>query len=211
MTPFFSSLPMNIINARAEGDKNLSDNPFYHGANSIFLKKEFRKPMQSQRCLVIADAYYEWSDSNKPYLIFLQNKNRPFGFAGVYDRWKNPETGEMVSSFAIITTTANGLLQSIGVKRMPVILSQSNELEWIKSSQHLCDVLKLLAPFPEDSMNAYPMSEKVNNQRVNEVSMLNPTGEKLQVENQPMTLRFGHWRRKERPHSDTTWAERKIE
>jgi len=98
---------------------------------------------------VIADAYYEWSDQNKPYLVFLQNKNRPFAFAGIYDHWQNPESKEIVTSFAIITTTANSLLQSIGVKRMPIILSRHDEAVWVKSSAHLLEIkfrLKSILP-----------------------------------------------------------------
>lgn len=127
MTPFFSKEPLNLINARAQGDKNRDNNPNYKGSKAIFLKTAFNKPIQSQRCLVIADAYYEWSDQNKPYLVYLQNKTRPFAFAGLYDQWKNPASGEIDYSFAIITPTTNPLLQSIGVRRMPVILSRSNE------------------------------------------------------------------------------------
>jgi len=119
--------------------------------------------------LVIADAYYEWSALKKPYLVFLQNKERPFAFAGLYDRWKNPETGEMVTSFAIITTTANDMLQSIGVKRMPVILAKFNEKDWIKSTKHLSEVLGMLNQFPVDQMNAYPVSDLVDNPDINDI------------------------------------------
>jgi len=142
MTPFFEHEPMNLINARAEGDKNSCNDPGYTGSNAIFLKPAFRKPIQFQRCLVIADAYYEWSDQNKPYLVYLQNKKRPFAFAGLYDQWINPDTKETVFSFAIITITANPLLQSLGVKRMPVILSRSEEIDWIKASNHLSKALR---------------------------------------------------------------------
>lgn len=117
----------------------------------------------------------------------------------------------MVSSFTIVTTTANDMLQSVGIRRMPVILSQHDELEWIKSSRHLCDVLKLLAPFPSGKMNAYPVSDMVNEKGLNGAAMLNPIGEKLLVENQSVNLNFGHWHRKEKPHTDTKWSERKID
>lgn len=59
MTPYWAKKPMNLINARAEGDKNANDDPYYNGPNSIFLKQAFKKPVQMQRCLVIADAFYE--------------------------------------------------------------------------------------------------------------------------------------------------------
>ena len=209
MTPNFSKEPQMIINARAEGYKNQDDDPYYCGSNSIFLRKEFKKPIQSQRCLVIADAYYEWSSDNKPYLVFLQNKDRPLGFAGVFDRWKNPDTQEILTSFAIITITANDLLQSIGVKRMPVILSKSRELNWIKSTKPLSDVLRMLSPFPSDQMNAYPVSEMINNSEVNEITMLNPIGNKLQIELEPPSRIVSQFRmhKKEKSHSDTPWFE----
>jgi putative SOS response-associated peptidase YedK len=83
-----------------------------------------KKPIQSQRCLIIADAYYEWPALKKPYLVFLQNKERPFAFSGVFDRWKNSETGKITTTFAIITTTVNDLQQSFEVKRMPIIMNR---------------------------------------------------------------------------------------
>jgi len=204
MTPFFAHEPMNLINARAEGDKNSRNDPGYTGSNAIFLKPAFRKPIQFQRCLVIADAYYEWSDQNKPYLVFLQNKKRPFAFAGLYDQWKNPDTKETVFSFTIITTTANPLLQSIGIKRMPVILSRSEEMEWIRASNHLSDVLRLLNAYPYEKMNAYPVSEMVNWKCNNDPSMLNPTGKKQleEVKIAPLQQRRSH---KDRPPPEIPW------
>lgn len=139
-------------------------------------------------------------------MVFLQNKERPFGFAGVFDRWKNPARGEILTSFSIITTTANSVLQTIGVKRMPVILSKSNETDWIKSSRHLSDVLRMLVPFPSDKMNSYPVSEMVNNPEANNISMLNPIGEKLQSDFEFPTRIIRPYRmHKEKPHSDTPW------
>ena len=151
-----------------------------------------------------ADAYYEWSGKNKPYLVYLQNKNRPFAFAGIYDIWENPESKETVYSFAIITTLANSLLQSIGVKRMPVILSRSSEAAWIKASNHLSDVLKLLAPYPSERMNAYPVSKMANNQGMNDPVILNPVGEKLISETSPVKVTEGYHHR-EKSKSNKPW------
>lgn len=206
MTPFWAKTPMDLINARAEGDKNHENDPYYNGANSIFLKAAFKKPIQSQRCLIVADAYYEWSSLKKPYLVFLQNKERPFAFAGVYDRWKDPDSGEISTSFAIITTTASDLLQSIGVKRMPVILTRSNEKDWIKSTRHLSEVLGMLNQFPSEQMNAYPISDMVDNPGINEISMINPIGDRLQSEvESPSRIVRQYRMHKEKSHSDVPW------
>jgi putative SOS response-associated peptidase YedK len=208
MTPYWAKTRMNLINARSEGDKNRNDDPYYNGAKSIFLKAAFKKPIQSQRCMVIADAYFEWSADKKPYLIYLQNKERPFAFAGMYDRWKNPESGEMLVSFAIITTTANSLLQSIGLKRMPVILSKSNETDWIKSTHHLSELLAMMNQFPSEKMNAYPVSEMVNTSGINEACLVSPVGEKLQSEEQPTRLIRQYRMHKEITKTEMTWPDR---
>jgi putative SOS response-associated peptidase YedK len=210
MTPFFSKGQMNIINARSEGDKNSINDPEYTGSKSIFLKTAFIKPMQVQRCLVIADAYYEWSDRKKPYLVYLQNRNRPFAFAGIYDHWQNPVSKEIVTSFAIITTVANSLLQSIGVKRMPVVLARVNEMEWIKPSNHLSDVLRLLEPCPSEYMNCYPVSVLVNVAGANDPSMLNPMGEKLLSETVPVRISGGYRTHKEKHPANAPTIEERL-
>jgi hypothetical protein len=95
----------------------------------------------------------------------------------------------------------------VGVKRIPVILSPEDELGLIKSTRHLSDVLKMLNQFPSYKMNAYPVSEMVNQQDVNDVILLNPTGEKLQSEIQPsLNMRHHHYH-KDKPYSDRLWFE----
>jgi putative SOS response-associated peptidase YedK len=73
-------------------------------------------------------------------------------------------------------------LKTIGLKRIPVILTKSVEKEWIQSTRHLSEVLGMLNHFPSEQMNACPISELVNNPEMNEFSMLNPIGEKLQTD-----------------------------
>ena len=205
MTPFYSETHLGVVNARAEGDKNLRDDPCYNGSRAIFLKPEFRKPVQFQRCIVIADAYFEWSDKNIPYLVFLKNRDRPFGMAGIYDLWKDHRTKEEIVAFAIVTTTANQLLQSIGARRMPVILSGSGEKHWIKASSPLADVLRLLHPYPYDKMNAYPVSEMINRPYFNDSSLLAPVGEKLVKEAAPAVVVSGYKPHKMKTQSDKPW------
>lgn len=170
------------------------------------------KPLQSQRCLVLADAYYEWSSAKKPYLVYMQDKQRPFAMAGLYDYWKNPETKEILASFTIITTTANSMLQSIGVKRMPVILSPGYEKDWLKPEHSLARVLHFLKPFPSEKMNTYPVGELVNTAGANEPAMINPIGERLQSEVKPVmrvssSNRYYH-KKKDSPSG--SWGESRM-
>src|SRR3954447_21793786 len=85
-----------MINARAEG---------------IEAKPAYRKPLRSQRCLVPASGFYEWDKSVKPSVphYFTVTDAPLFAFAGLYDAWTNPTTGETIQTYTIITTEANDL------------------------------------------------------------------------------------------------------
>ena len=71
LTPHFAQEPLSIMTARAEGTKNKDDDPGYSGSKAIFLLPEFKKLIFSQRCIVVADAVYSWSDQIQPHLVYL--------------------------------------------------------------------------------------------------------------------------------------------
>jgi putative SOS response-associated peptidase YedK len=182
MTPFWAKKPMYLINARAEGDHNKENDPNYKGAKGIISKPSFRKPIRSQRCLVIADAFIEGTIKeklSKPFVVYLKNNVRPFAFAGIWDEWANKETGEIVHSFAIITTTANELLQKLPHHRSPVILDHKQEKKWLNTDLPLADITQLLKPYPAEHMNAYPVDAAIKNPRAEGKELLKPVGERV--------------------------------
>lgn len=204
LTPFWAKKPMYLFNARAEGDKNKENNPNYTGGKDIISKPAFRKPIRSKRCLVIADAFYEGTTKerlNKPYLIYLKDKQAPFAFAGIWDTWQNPETKEEICSFSIITTTSNSLLQQIPHHRSPIILPRNNEQKWI-SDKPLTDITSMLKTYPGDLMNAYPVSTDVKNSKNKSKDLITPIGDPLLTEtgykeNVSLKLQgMGHYKRK---------------
>jgi putative SOS response-associated peptidase YedK len=141
---------MRLINIRAE---------------TILEKVTFRRLMnQGQRCLILADGFYEWKTpdqkgiSKTPYYFHLKNE-KPFAFAGLWDVGQMPDNGP-ITTCAIITCAPNALMNTVH-NRMPVIFDSNTSWEWLsrKSSAHL---LTLLKPFPEDEMVAYPVSSLVN-------------------------------------------------
>ena len=146
-TPYWSTKQLDILNARGEGNKNPTDDPYYDvGAKAIFQNYYFKRSIHTQRCWVFADAFYAINRHNKPYLVYLEDKVRPFAMAGLYDHWKNPETNQIQSGFAIITTTANELFIQMGVPRMPVILPIGREKDWLKTDRILSQVLGIHIP-----------------------------------------------------------------
>jgi putative SOS response-associated peptidase YedK len=186
LTPFWAKKPMYLFNARSEGDRNKENDPNFRGAKDIILKPSFRKPIRSQRCLIPADAFYEGTTAeglSKPFLVFLKNKVRPFAFAGIYDDWKNPETGETIRSFSIITSTANALMQKIPHHRCPVILPQWQEKKWLSERTALTDITDMLKSPADDIMNAYPIAESIKNPKNDSPELIKQIGDLLIPEN----------------------------
>ena len=182
MTPSWMTKPSLFINARAEGDHNPDNDPNFTGAKGIITKPAFRKAIRSQRCLIPADAFLEGPEKeklSKPYVFYLRDKVRPFAFAGIWDSWKNPVSGEMVNSFAIITTVANDLIRMINHRRSPVILSRSDEKKWLSNTLPLSEVTRLLVPYPAELMNGYPIAPTIKNPLADDPGLIHPVGQLL--------------------------------
>lgn len=178
-TPFWSKTDKYFINARAEGDHNPDNDPSYYGAKGIIEKPAFRRSIRSRRCLVIADAFIEGTTREKlgkPYVVYLRNKVRPFALAGIWDEWNHPQTGEIVRSFAIITTVPNALMQMLPHHRMPVILPQYLEKKWLDDSLPLTDVTAMLKPMDASLMNAYPVHPAIKSPAAEGAALIRPAG-----------------------------------
>lgn len=194
-----------VLFVRAEGDRNSDDDPNYKGSKAIFLQPEFMNIIRQQRCLVLADAFVVGVEKMNPYLVYLRYKQRPFAFAGIYNKHLGDD-GEEVTSFAIITVPANKLMQQLGYKRMPVILQQHYESNYIRKSTQLSEILSMLDPYPHNLMNAFPISNKIADITINDISLVQPIGKPVYNENvtYKKNPRLGIV---ERNHSDITFAE----
>ncbi|WP_280771156.1 SOS response-associated peptidase [Salipaludibacillus daqingensis] len=142
-------------------------------AESLAEKPSFKKAFQTQRCLIIADGFYEWKKQGgekQPYRMTLKDEE-PFAFAGLWEKWRSP-SGHQVFSCTIITTEANPLLRDIH-DRMPVILKQQDEAAWLDPNQTDTSELEhLLQPFPDEDMTAYPVSQQVNSPKNNRPELI---------------------------------------
>ncbi len=138
-----------LINARAEG---------------IAGNKIFGDAFHHRRCLVPADGFYEWNkdkshEDRRPWRVF--DPDRPaFAFAGLWDAWRNPE-GEVIRSFAIVTTAANKRIAQIH-DRMPVMLRSEDEDAWLDQNGAEPRLLSLLAPYNPDKTALYRVNARVN-------------------------------------------------
>ena len=102
----------------------------------------------------------EFSNGKSPFCFTLADDSI-FAFAGIWDRWRNPER-ELVETCSIITTSANALLSDVR-DRMPVILKGEDHDLWLDPGfKQVNDILDLLKPYQADSMRRYRVSARVN-------------------------------------------------
>jgi putative SOS response-associated peptidase YedK len=108
---------------------------------------------------VPASGYYEWlkrPDGKQPYFISAADGG-VLSLAGLWDRWKNAETGEIVTSCTIIVTDANALTGTVH-DRMPVVLDNADIGRWLNGTAGA----ELPRSAAGDRLRMWPVSRRVN-------------------------------------------------
>lgn len=133
-----------LFNARSEGIESAG-----------FWKDSFVR----RRCIVPADAIFEWQHApkgaKKPKYEIVVPGREPFGMAGVWKLWKNPKTDQWEQTFAILTGEPNELLQPIHA-RMTTILEPRDYAEYLAPSER--PPLHLLRILRADEMHVTPVT-----------------------------------------------------
>lgn len=122
----------------------------------------YRDAALKRRCLVLSSGFYEWrhwkpdgakKDTTFPYFIYLPGEP-VFAMAGIWQTWTDQQTGEHINSFAIVTTTANSLMDKIHnkKKRMPLILDHELAEKWISPGLTI-EEIRSIAAFQYDATN----------------------------------------------------------
>jgi putative SOS response-associated peptidase YedK len=130
----------------------------------------FRDAYKSRRCLVPAEAFFEWRAEGKtkqPYAIAMRTRES-FAFAGLWENWKDPKTSEWLRTFTILTTQPNELVTPLH-DRMPVILSSEGYDQWLGKETDPSDLIR---PYPADEMMTWPVSRRVNTPKNDDPTIL---------------------------------------
>jgi putative SOS response-associated peptidase YedK len=128
-------------------------------AETIADKPMFRSAFKCTRCLVPASGYYEWRTLEKakqPYFISAAD-GAVLSIAGLWDQWKDPATGETLSSATLIITAANDFTRCIH-ERMPLFLGQEDHDAWLTGKAGV----EVLRSAPNDLLRMWPVSTRVN-------------------------------------------------
>lgn len=127
-------------------------------------KPAFRDALRRRRCLIPADSFYEWEKidpKEKQAYNFGMIDDSVFGFAGLWERWRDP-AGDIVETCTILTTKPNSLVADVH-DRMPAILRAEDYDLWldpgVTEAARVADYLK---PFDARLMKKYPVSSRVN-------------------------------------------------
>ena len=149
-----------MINARSE---------------TITEKPAFKKAASQRRCIVPADGYFEWEkrDGAKvPY--FLHGTEDVIAMAGLYEFWRDSESGDWVVSCTVLTTPATDSLGHIH-DRSPVIVPADLRSQWLDPTVTAVDeVTEMLRSIPEPTLEPYEVSSAVNSVRNNGPELLVP-------------------------------------
>ncbi len=142
-------------------------------AEEVASKPLFREALKKRRCLIPADAFYEWqkrSAKAKQAFAFGMQSGEPYAFAGLWERWK-PKDGEPLETFTILTTDPNELTEPVH-DRMPVILERRDYSRWMEPGEPERPPVDLLRPYPAEKMRSWPVSERVGNVRNDDPELL---------------------------------------
>ena len=140
-------------------------------SETIASKPSFSSSFKSKRCIIPVKGFFEWQHvgSEKiPWYIWHAD-DMIFSIAGLYSEWTQNSTGEVISTFSIITTDANEMMAEIhnSKKRMPAILNRTDEKRWVDLTISSTDALGLLKPCSEEMLKAHTVSPLVNDRTAN--------------------------------------------
>jgi putative SOS response-associated peptidase YedK len=133
-------------------------------AETVHKLPSYREAFEKRRCVVPADGFYEWRGPKamrEPLWIHPADEGLLL-FAGLCDAWQ-PRPGEWQTTFTILTTAANRLLEPIH-NRMPVVLDEAGAADWMNCREpDPLSLKRLLVPAPNDLLVVKPASPLVNN------------------------------------------------
>ncbi len=137
---------------------------------TIFEKPAFRLAAKSNRCLIFVDGFYEHHHHNgSTYPHYIHRRDgEPLVLAGLYSDWADPETGEVLTSFSIVTTEGNPMMARIhnnpklAGPRMPLILPDDLADQWLQPCEDGPDrqaLEELIRSYPEEELTAYTVGK----------------------------------------------------
>lgn len=170
------TLQWGLIPSWAE-DKKIGYKMINARSETAHVKPSFRTLMTEKRCLIIADSFYEWQQTEaRKEAKRIQVEDRSlFAFAGLWDRWE--KDGETIFTCTILTKDSNPFMRNIH-HRMPIILPKEQQDEWITNRfVQPSEAKQFLETVEPDPFTAYTVRDRVNKVAHNDEQCIEPLPE----------------------------------
>ena len=145
-------------------------------------KPSFRNLLNTNRCLIICDGYYEWKKErvgSQPYYIFKKSKKLIL-MAGLWTE-SNLNSEKNVYSCAIITKPTQHNISEIH-NRMPLILHLSDVDTWLNSKDNSYDYFISDLLYSNIELEYHSISKAINDPFNNNPELLNPINLKKTID-----------------------------
>jgi len=143
--------------------KELKLATFNARAETVTTKPFFRSAFKRNRCLIPVSGYYEWQDTRggkQPWYFTARDGSPALTVAGLWDEWHDKASGETLKSCTMIITEPNKFVAGVH-DRMPVLLAEKDYEPWLSGAAGK----ELLKPAPDDLLQKWPVSKRVNSSR----------------------------------------------
>lgn len=135
-------------------------------SETVHEKPAFRAAYRHRRCLIPADRFYEFTGAKggRQPVAFSLADGSLFSLAGLWEVWESAQTGEVLESCTILTTSPNPLVAEVH-ERMPVILDPADYGTWLDEAADPRRLASLLVPFPAQGMTAREADKRLASPR----------------------------------------------
>ena len=156
-------------------DREIARHTFNARIETVAEKPSFRQAIRSKRCILPVSGFYEWQKQGavkQPYFIHRPGA-APLALAGLWDRWCDTASGELVESCSIVTMPAKGAMKSLH-HRMPAMLEPEHYDVWLDPEFRETHILQDLLESTAAELELYAVSGYVSNARHDGVQCVEP-------------------------------------
>lgn len=144
---------------------------------SVFEKQSFKKSIESRRCLIPANGFYEWKQmdkSSKQCFYLYHPQVSLFSFAGIFSVWKDRRNSSILWTYSILTRASRGNLEYVH-ERMPVIIEKADYQTWLNPITQSQQSIQSFFESPiSDELMYFPVTNEVGKTSANFPELINP-------------------------------------
>lgn len=150
-------------------DPAASRQPINARSETAATSSMFKGALERRRCLVPADAFYDWTTEGKAKQAHAtaRKDGQALALAGIWEGWRGAD-GTVMRSYAILTTTACPTLAHLH-ERMAVVLEPEDWPVWLGEAPG--DPLSMLRP-SNAAFRSWKVGPRVGNVRNNDPALL---------------------------------------